>query len=90
MLTNYTMRTYLLTLYIYYIKNFLFCQNFFIDKTGVEGLEPPRKWRDQDPLPYQFGDTPLLNFKGDRGDLNPQLSDSQSEVLPIELQPQSE
>ena len=30
----------------------------------------------------------ILNFKGDRWDLNPQLSEPQSEVLPIELQPQ--
>lgn len=30
----------------------------------------------------------ILNFKCDRGDLNPQLSEPQSEVLPIELQPQ--
>ena len=30
----------------------------------------------------------ILNFKGDRWDLTPQLSEPQSEVLPIELQPQ--
>lgn len=34
--------------------------------------------------------TPILNFNGDRGDSNPQLSEPQSEVLPIELQPQLE
>ncbi len=41
-------------------KKTSYWMSFFL--AGLEGLEPP-KCRNQNPVPYQLGDSPILSFK---------------------------